>query len=105
MTVSAHDGREIVRALQCVRSLRNAVLDPLPPVLRDRRGQFRCQAEFSRIAIDAGQAFRLRYLQPAVGANVRMSPRSRTDEKQRAIAAAGGNPLDVLVGMERAHLP
>ena len=58
VTVSAHDGREIVRTLQRVCSLCNTVLDPMSPVLRDRRRQFGRQAELRCIAIDAGQASR-----------------------------------------------
>lgn len=62
VAVSAHDGCEIVAALQRVRSLHNAVLDPLSPVLRDRRRQFCRQAEFCRIAFDTGQPDWLRYI-------------------------------------------
>jgi hypothetical protein len=39
VTVPAHDGGEIARTLLRICSLRNAVLDPMSPILRDRRRQ------------------------------------------------------------------
>ena len=53
--VSAHDGCEIVAALQRVRSLHNAVLDPLSPCCAIAAGSSAARPSFCRIAFYTGQ--------------------------------------------------
>lgn len=61
-------------------------------------------SKLGRMAIDAGQPVRLRYMQPAGRASMRMAPRPRTGKRQRALATACGVSPDVFVGVERAYL-
>jgi hypothetical protein len=105
VAVSAHDGGEVVRAAQGVSAFGYPVLNPGPLVLADRGGQLSRQAEFGCVAIDAGQAFWLRNVQPAMRAWVGMSLDARAGEAKGAFLVPCGNAQDVLVGVERAYLP
>src|ERR1022692_5118852 len=105
VAVPGHDRGEVVRAAQGIAALGYAVLNPRSPVLADRGGQPRRQAELGGVAVDAGHAVGLRNGQPAMRAGLDMSLAKQAGEGKGAVTIASGNAENVLVTMKGADLP